>query len=104
MIINQGKIMKNKELYQRKAQAQLDEWRADFDKFSAQASRASADRKIEINKHLKELENKIVEGKDRVAEMSQFRTDAWESASEGVRCGWESVKSRANRVTAELKR
>lgn len=96
--------MKNKELYQQKAQAQLDEWRADFDKFSAQASRANADRKIEINKHLSELENKIIEGKEKVSEMSRLGADAWESASESVRCGWESVKLKANRVTAELRR
>lgn len=96
--------MKNKELYQQKVQAQLDEWRADFDKFKARASSASAEGQLDINKNLTSLETKIEEGKDKLAEIARFGEASWESASESLRSGWESVKSEANATIAKLKR
>ncbi|WP_404366887.1 hypothetical protein [Marinobacter sp.] len=96
--------MKNRELYQQKVQAQLDEWRADFDKFKAKASDASADSQLDINRNLKSLEAKIEEGRKKLSEISDFGEETWDSASENVRSGWESVKSGANDAIARLKR
>lgn len=96
--------MKNKELYQQKVQAQLDEWRADFDKLSARASGASADRQLDMKRHLKALEKKIQEGRDKLSEISKFGEESWESASDSVRSAWESVKSEANEAITKLKR
>jgi len=54
--------MNEKELYQQKTQAQLDEWKAELDKLKAKASSASADTQLELNKQIKALEGKL-EGK-----------------------------------------
>ncbi|MDX1588572.1 MAG: hypothetical protein R3296_06510 [Oleiphilaceae bacterium] len=96
--------MKNKELYQQKVQAQLDEWRADFDKLSARAKGANADTRLDLNKGLKTLEGKMAEGREKFAEISRMGEDAWDSTSDSVRSGWESVKSEANEVLAKLRR
>lgn len=96
--------MQNRKLYQRKAKAQLAQWRADFDKLKARASGASADRQLEINRNLKVLERKIEEGRDRLSEISRYSEDSWESASENVRSAWESIKFEANDIIAKLKR
>jgi len=50
-----------KELYWRKCQAQLDEWRADVDKLRTMAAGARADAQIEINKHVTELDTRMHE-------------------------------------------
>ncbi|MBS3804631.1 MAG: coiled coil domain-containing protein [Oleiphilaceae bacterium] len=96
--------MKDKEIYQRKIQAQLDEWRADIDKLKARASGAGADSQLEINKNLRILESKVEEGKEKFLEISRYGEAAWDSASESVRSGWESVKSEANDALTKLKR
>ncbi len=44
--------MNEKELYQQKKQAQLNEWKAEFDKLKAKASGASADAQLELNKQI----------------------------------------------------
>ncbi|KHE91831.1 MAG: hypothetical protein K8F52_03055 [Candidatus Scalindua rubra] len=47
--------MDDKELYQQKKQAQLDEWKAEIDKLKAKASGASADVQLEMNKQSRRL-------------------------------------------------
>jgi hypothetical protein len=96
--------MQNRKLYQQKAQAQLDEWRADFDKLKARASGASADRQLDISRNLKVLERKIEEGRGKLSEISRYSEDSWESASETVRSAWDSIKFEANDLIAKLKR
>ena len=63
--------MGDKELYEQKKQAQLDEWKADLDKLKAKASGASADAQLEMNKQIKALESKIEEGKAKLSELAK---------------------------------
>ena len=62
--------MSDKELYQQKMQAKLDEWKAEVDKLKAKASGASADAQLEMNKQIKALESKIEEGKAKLSELA----------------------------------
>ncbi|WP_419767500.1 hypothetical protein [Arcobacter sp.] len=48
--------MKDKELYEQKKQAQLDEWKADIDKLKAKASIESTEAQIKLNAHIRKLE------------------------------------------------
>ncbi|MGB5177168.1 MAG: hypothetical protein WBP44_00420 [Gammaproteobacteria bacterium] len=51
--------MNEKELYQQKKQARLDEWDAEVDKHKARASGVNADAQLELNKQIEALEGKI---------------------------------------------
>ncbi|KAA3626415.1 MAG: coiled coil domain-containing protein [Proteobacteria bacterium] len=93
----------DKELYQRKMQAHLDEWKADVDKLRARVSRASADTQLKMNEQIKELDSKIAEGKVKVSELSGASEDAWESIREGVESAWDSLKSAVSEATAKFK-
>jgi hypothetical protein len=95
--------MMDKELYQRKLQAQLDEWKADVDKLRARASRASADTQLKMNEHIKALDSKIAEGKVKLSELSRAGEDAWESIREGVDSAWNSLKSAVSDAAAKFK-
>ena len=95
--------MMDKELYQRKMQAQLDEWKADVDKLKAKASRASADTQLKMNEQIKALDSKIAEGKAKLSELSRAGEDAWESIREGVESAWDSLKSSVSDAAAKFK-
>lgn len=85
--------MNDKELYQQKKQAQLDEWQAELDKLKAKTSGASADKQLELNKDIEALEAKIEDGRTKLAEIEQASDDAWESIKDGVESAWDSLKS-----------
>jgi hypothetical protein len=95
--------MKDKELYQRKMQAQLDEWKTDVDKLKARASKASADTQLKMNEQIKVLDSKIAEGKARLSELSRAGEDAWESIREGMESAWDSLKSAVSDAAKKFK-
>lgn len=95
--------MNDRELYQQKKQAQLDEWKAGIDKLRAQASMASADVQIEMHKQLKVLEGKMEEGKSKLSEFAKASEDTFESMKKGVESAWDSTKTAFNDMTAKFK-
>ena len=95
--------MSEKELYQQKKQAQLDEWKAEVDKLKAKASGASADAQLELHKQIEAREGKIEEGKTKLAEIADASEDAWESIKDGVESAWDSMKSAFSQAAAKFK-
>lgn len=96
--------MNEKELYQQKKQAQLDEWKAEVDKLKAQAAGASADAKLEMNRQIGTLEGKIEEGKSKLAEVKDASDDTWESIKDGMESTWDSMKSAFNDAAAKIRK
>lgn len=96
--------MTEKELYQQKKQAQLDEWKAEVDKLKAKASGASADAQLELNEEIEALEGKIEEGKTKLAEVADAGEDAWESIKDGAESAWDSMKSAFSDAAAKFKK
>lgn len=94
--------MNDKEVYQQKKQAQLDEWKAEVDKLRAKASGANADAQMELNKQIEALEGKIEEGKTKLAEIADAGEDAWESIKDGAESSWESIKSAFSKAAHKL--
>lgn len=96
--------MNEKELYQQKRQAQLDEWRAEVDKLKAKASGASADAQLELNREIEALEGRIEQGRVKIAELAAASDDAWESIKDGVESAWDSMKSAVSDAAAKFKK
>jgi uncharacterized coiled-coil DUF342 family protein len=95
--------MTDKELYQQKLQAQLDEWRSEIDKLKAKASGASADAKLEMNRQAEVLESKIEEGKKKLSELADASDDKWESMKDSMDSTWKSLKSAFNDAASKFK-
>lgn len=95
--------MSEKEIYQQKLKAKLDEWRSDIDKMRAKASGASADVKLEMNKKADELETKIEEGKSKLTELANASDDKWESMKDDLESKWESLKSSFSDAASKFK-
>jgi len=83
---------RERELYQKKLRAQLDEWKAEIRKIEARAAGASADAQLEMHRHVKALKGKIEEGGTRLAALAEATDAAWESLKEGVESSWKSLK------------
>jgi hypothetical protein len=95
--------MSEKELYQKKIQAQLDEWKAELAKTKAKAAGASADAQLELNKEIKEMEGKIDEGEQKLAELSEASDVAWESIKDGFEASWKSLKTGFQEAASKFK-
>lgn len=95
--------MNEKELYQQKKQAQLDEWQAEIEKLKAKASELSADARLEINAQIEALQGKIEDGKSKLAELADASEGAWESIKDCVESTWNSMTSAFNEVVAKFK-
>ena len=96
--------MNDRELYQQKRQAQLDEWKAEVARLKAKASMASADEQLKMNKRIKDLEHGIDERRTELSELAEASEDAWESLRDGVDSAWDSLKSAVGDAAAAFKR
>ncbi|WP_263832677.1 hypothetical protein [Sulfurospirillum oryzae] len=85
--------MNDKALYEQKIQAEFDTCKAQIDKFKAEASGASADAQIEMHKQIKQLEEKMSEGKTKLAELVDATEDKFDALKKGVESIWQSTKS-----------
>ncbi len=95
--------MSDRDLYQKKMQAKLDEWKAILDVLKARASGLSADAQLEMREQVKSLENKIQEGKTKLAELREAGEDSWESVKQGVESAWDALKSAVGDAAAKFK-
>lgn len=95
--------MDNKELYQQKLQAQLDEWIAEIDKLKAKASGASADAQLQLNKEIEMLQTRIDEARSKVGELADAGEDAWESVKGSAEAIWNSISSTFSETISRLK-
>lgn len=83
--------MSNKDAYEQKLQAKLDEWQADLDKLKAKAKGAEADARIEYQEEIDRLESQRNEARQKLAELREASDDAWEDLKDGVERAWDSV-------------
>ena len=95
--------MGDKELYQQKLQAQLDQWKAEIIKLKAKASAASADVQLEMNKHIAALEGKLEESRTKLADLAAAGEDAWEAMKESVEYLWGTLKSTVDDAVSRFK-
>jgi hypothetical protein len=95
--------MTDKQLYQQKKMAQLNEWKADLIKLKAKASRLDAEAQLEMHKHLRTLGSVIDENKSLLSQLSDASGEAWESVKHGVEAAWESLRASIHEATAKYK-
>ncbi len=96
--------MSEKDIYQKKMRAQLDEWKAELAKYKAKAEGASADSQLELNKEINKLEEKIKDGEDRLKKLSEAGEDAWKTVKDGTDAAWESLRSAFQDAASKFKK
>jgi len=83
--------MSNREAYEQKLQAKLDERQAEIDKLKARAKGAEADARIEHQKEIDDLEAQRDEARQKLAELREAGDDAWEDVKDGAERAWNSL-------------
>ncbi len=95
--------MNTKETYQKKLQAQLDEWSADIDKLEAKAKKAEADTQLEYNQQIKELRSMQDTANSKLEKLKGDSGDAWEDLKDGMDNAWNSLGNAVKSATSEFK-
>ena len=96
--------MSERELYEQRFRAKLDEWRADLAKMKAKAEGASAEARLEWQREVDALEQEIGHAEARLSEMRDARDDAWSSLKEGAEEAWTSLSDGFRRASERLQR
>lgn len=96
--------MTDKEAYEQKIQAKLDEWTADVDKLKARAASTGADAQIELNKQIAALEGRIDRGRGQLNEIAAASDEAWESLRVGMESAWDTLKTAAGDAAEKFKK
>ena len=95
--------MNEKELYRQKYQAQLDEWKAEVAKLRARAAGAKADAQIEMNKHVRELDQRMHEAGAKLAELAAASEEGWDSVRKNAEKTWDALKAGVGAAAAKFK-
>ena len=90
--------MSNREAYEQKLRAKLDEWQAEIDKLKAQARGADADARIEREKEAERLEERREEVRRKLEELREAGDDAWDDIRAGAERAWESMSDAFEKV------
>ena len=81
----------DKETYQKKLHAQLDQWKAEIDKLQAQSREASADMQIKYQDQIKELREYDKIEAASIEAWKDFKTgadEAWDNMSKAMKSAW----------------
>jgi chromosome segregation ATPase len=93
--------MSKKEAYEKKLEAQLQEWKTDIDKMKAKADKADAEAKLEYYKQIEDLRTKQEAAQKKLTELKAAGESAWEDLKSGIDLAWtslgESIKSARSR-------
>lgn len=76
--------MSDKNAYQEKMQAKIDEWKAEIDKLKAQAAQKGAEGKQEYGKMIESLENQHLNAQSKLAGLKERSQGAWEDLKIGI--------------------
>lgn len=76
--------MSNKEAYEKKMEAQIEEWEAELSKLKAQSKQHSADAEIEYNNRMKELEAKKEKANAKLDDIKNASAESWEDMKDGM--------------------
>ena len=95
--------MSKKETYQKKLQAQLDEWSAQTDELRAKADKAGADAQLEYNKQIEELRSMQQAAIIKMAELKAANDDAWEDLRAGMDSAWNSIGNALKSATSRYR-
>ena len=77
-------MAEDKNVYEQKYQAKLDEWNAEIDKLAAKARQADADARIEYEKQIQTLRDYRRDAEQRLNELRKSGEDAWRDVREGA--------------------
>ncbi len=93
--------MNIKETYQKKLQAQMDEFAKEIDKLKIKADKTAAYAKVEYYNQIQELRTMQYEANRKLTELEKANDDEWEDLKAGMDSAWDSLSNRLKSITAK---
>jgi hypothetical protein len=94
--------MTRKEAYQKKMEAQLDEWKADIDKLTAKANQEGVDLRLELSNQLREIRSLQEKAGHKLDRLKETGDDAWEDLREGIDSAWASLGTKIRNARSRI--
>lgn len=95
--------MSMKEAYQKKLEAQLDEWSTEIDKLNIKADKAQADAQLEYYKEIEELRAMQEAASSKLTELKEASNDAWEDLKTGIDRAWSTLGNALKSANSRFK-
>ncbi len=95
--------MSTKEAYKQKIEAEVELAQAKLAELRAESKSASADARIEYDKQIGELEQKVDATKEKLKELGEASEDAWEHLKDGIESSWDKLSTASREAAAKLK-
>jgi hypothetical protein len=92
-----------KEAYEKKIEAQMDEWKIEIDKLKAKADKAEADAQIQYYKQIEDIRAKQEAAREKLAELKGAGEDAWEDLKTGLENALNNLKDAVKSATSRFK-
>jgi hypothetical protein len=83
--------MSEKQAYEKKLQAKLDEWSAEIDKLKAKADSAGADLQLDYNRRIEDLLSMQKAANERLVALRDASDDAWQDLKVGMESAVDSL-------------
>ena len=83
--------MTSKDAYQKKLQAQLDEWSARIKQMEAKAAQANADAQRDYQEQIEDLKAKQAAAREKLEELQAASEDAWHDMKKGFEDSWRRL-------------
>ena len=84
--------MNDKQAYQKKIEARLEEWSAEIDRLKAKATDLEADAQLEYNQRIADLKTLRDDAEGRLKELRESGDDAWHDLKGGVDEAWTQLE------------
>ncbi|MBW6473524.1 MAG: hypothetical protein K0B14_10395 [Anaerolineaceae bacterium] len=94
--------MNEKELYKQKLKAQMYDWQTNLAGLKAKVGGASMGAKLELNQLVMELDNKVAEGRAKLAELDSTSDESWDMVKAGVETVWEGITTAFDAVSLKF--
>jgi flagellar biosynthesis chaperone FliJ len=94
--------MKTKEQFKQELKSQLYEWQTNLENLKTKVGGVSLGGKLEMNQLLTDLENKIEEGKGKLAELEEANYDNWDMVKADVVTVWATITTAFDDVSSKF--
>lgn len=98
-----GAVVATKEEYQKKLEAQLQEWDAQLDQLKVRAQEAQANVRVKIEEELESLKAQRAAVQGKLDELRSRSENAWEDLKDGAEKAWSDLGDAINKVVSRFK-
>lgn len=95
--------MSKREEYQKKLEAQLNEWGAEISKMKEKADKASGELKNEHTNQLEVLKEKHSDALEKLEELRKSGGEAWDDLKAGAEITWENLRKAVKTAASHFK-